>query len=290
MPACACLQIGSKPIDGGHYIFDRSEADAFLAEEPDAAPFIHPYVGSREFLNGEERFILALNGVSPATLKALPLVRQRIAAVRTSREESGSTPTREMAKAPTRFHVTVIPTTPFLVIPEVSSERREYIPIAWLGPPVIPSNKVRVLLHASLWHFGLLTSAMHMAWMRQTSGRLKSDYQYGIGMKYNTFPLPHSNTAQQSAIDAHAQAVLDVRSAHVGSTLADLYDPDSMPSDLRTAHATLDRAVDRLYRASGFTSDRERVEFLFGLYEAAMLPLNLGTSSVSPKRVSKAKK
>jgi hypothetical protein len=241
-------------------------------------------VGSKEFLNGGERFILELSAASPSVLKSLPLVRSRIAAVRKAREASKSAPTRELAKTPTRFHVTVLPSSPFLVVPEVSSERREYIPIAWLQPPTIPSNKVRVLLNASLWHFALLTSAMHMAWMRQTSGRLKSDYQYGIGMTYNTFPLPSASNTQRLAVEACAQAVLDARLAHADSTLADLYDPDSMPTDLRKAHSALDRAVDRLYRASGFKSDRERGEFLFGLYEVAQSPLAPSASKTPRKR------
>lgn len=177
----------------------------------------------------------------------------------------------QLAEAPTRFHVTVVPETPFLVLPEVSSERREYIPIGWLEPPTIPSNKVRILTDAKLQDFALLTSAMHIAWVRFFSGRLKSDFQYGIGVVYNTFPLPPARDLTKLA--PLAQAVLDARAAHAPATLATLYDPDLMPPDLRRAHAGLDRAVDRLYRPSGFASDRERVEHLFALYEAMVAPL-----------------
>jgi len=157
-------------------------------------------------------------------------------------------------------------------VPEVSSERREYVPIGWLEPPTIPSNLVRVIENATLSDFALLTSAMHMAWLRHIGGRLKSDYRYSIGLVYNTFPLPSEGT-KLSKLEPLAQAVLDARTAHPGATLADLYDPDLMPPNLRKAHTTLDRAVDRLYRPGGFASERERVEHLFGLYEKMTAPL-----------------
>ena len=184
------LIIGSKPIDGGHYIFSDQERAAFLEAEPDAESLLRPFIGAREYLQGGKRWILALHDVPPNVLTGLPRVRERIAAVRTYREASKSMPTRELAKTPTLYHVNVIPDSPFLVIPEVSSERREYAPIGWLEPPTIPSNLVRILKDASLTDFSLLTSAMHMAWLRHIGGRLKSDYRYSIGLVYNTFPMP----------------------------------------------------------------------------------------------------
>ena len=186
------LIIGSKPIDGGHYIFNTEERAAFLREEPDAEPYLRPFVGSREFLQGGERWILRLANVAPQVLRTLPNVRGRIAAVRAYRLASKSKPTQALAETPTLYHVNVVPTAPFLVIPEVSSQRRDYIPIGWLEPPVIPSNKIRILPNATLWQFGLLTSTMHMAWVRNIGGRLKSDFSYGIGIIYNTFPMPLS--------------------------------------------------------------------------------------------------
>ena len=186
------LIIGSKPIDGGHYIFNFDERAAFLCEEPGAEPYLRPYVGSREFLQGGMRWILHLADVPPHILKTLPRVRERIAAVRAYRLASKSKPTQALAMTPKLYHVNIIPNTPFLAVPEVSSERRDYIPIAWLEPLVIPSNKIRVLLNASLWQFGLLTSRLHMAWVRNIGGRLKSDFSYGIGIVYNTFPMPPS--------------------------------------------------------------------------------------------------
>ena len=182
------LIIGSKPIDNGLYIFDAEERLAFLDAESDAAPLLHPFIGAREYLQGGERWILALHGLSPSTLACLPLVRKRIAAVRTYRRASKSKPTQQLAETPTLYHVNVLPTASFLVLPKVSSERREYVPIGWLEPPTIPSDLVFVLENATLADFALLTSAMHMAWLRHIGGRLKSDYRYSIGVVYNTFP------------------------------------------------------------------------------------------------------
>ena len=274
------LVIGSKPIDGGHYIFNADERAAFLREEPDAEPFLRPFVGSREFLQGGERWILHLADVPPQVLKTLPKVRERIAAVRTSRLASKSKPTQALAETPTLYHVNVIPTAPFLVVPKVSSERREYVPIGWLEPPTIPSDLVFVLNDATKPLFALLASAMHVSWLRYIGGRLKSDFRYSIGLVYNTFPLPVPPDRLQR-LAPHADAVLAARANHPDATLADLYDPDLMPADLRKAHQALDRAVDRLYRRNGFTSDRERVEHLFGLYEKMLVPL---TAKGRPKR------
>jgi hypothetical protein len=271
------LVIGSKPIDEGHYIFSREERIGFLHGEPGARKFMHPFVGADEFLYGLERWILHLDGASPADIRAMPAVKERIAAVRAFRLKSKSEGTRKLGETPTRFHVTVVPRAPFLVIPEVSSERRTYVPIGWLRPPAIPSNLVRVLLDADLWHFGILTSAMHMAWLRQIGGRLESRYRYSVGIVYNTFPWPDATERQQARIRTLAQAVLDAREQFPGSTLADLYDVDAMPPRLRNAHHALDDAVDKLYRSAAFTGDRDRAEHLFGLYEKLVAPLMAGS-------------
>lgn len=195
------LVIGSKPIDDGNYIFSREERAAFLRKEPGAEKYLHPYVGSVEFINGDQRWILYVANIPPNELRAMPAVKERVSAVRAFRLRSKSEGTRELAETPTRYHVTVVPKQAFLVIPESSSEKREYVPIDWLKPPTIPSNLVRVLLDADLWHFGILTSAMHMAWLRQIGGRLKSDYRYSVGIVYNTFPWPITASQQQTSQD-----------------------------------------------------------------------------------------
>lgn len=291
--------IGSKPIDGGYLIFDAKERADLLASEPEAAPLLRPYIGAQEFINGGMRWIAALQAVPPDTLRKLPKLMERVALVRQFREgkvppkgkgdDKKSEPgmsSKALAATPTAFHVTVIPDSPFLAIPEVSSERRDYVPLGWLEPPTIASNLVRVMMGADLFDFGVLNSRMNMAWLGHIGGRLKSDYRYSIGLVYNTFPWPDASPAQREKVEALAQAVLDARAAYPTSSLADLYDPNTMPADLRRAHAALDTAVDRLYRPAPFSSDRDRVEHLFGRYEALVNPLErLGAAK--NKRVAK---
>ena len=281
------LIIGSKPIDGGHYIFTEDERDSFLNEEPGAGKFMRPFIGSREFINGGTRYILRLAEASPDEIRLLPKVQERIVAVRDYRQTSRSLPTQKLADTPTLYHVNVVPDEAYLVIPEVSSERRTYIPIAWLEPPTIPSNKVRILGNATLTQFGLLSSRIHIAWARYIGGRLKSDFQYGIGVVYNTFPMPPVSGDALEKLEPLTQAVLDARAVHTDSSLADLYDPDLMPPNLRKAHQALDQAVDRLYRRSGFDSDRERVEHLLALYEKSVAPLMAGQKKKRRRRASK---
>ena len=267
------LKIGSKPIDGGHYIFKTAEQrNAFLTAEPAAEPFLHPYIGSWELINGLDRWILALHDVPPDQLARLPRVREQIAKVRKVREASKSAPTQKLAETPTLYHVNVIPTGPFLAIPKVSSERREYIPIALLEPPTIPSDLLFVLTDATLADFALLTSKMHMTWTRLVGGRLESRYRYSIGVVYNTFPVPpeYHTPETQSMLESLAQAVLDIRGRYPQSTLAHLYDPDLTPPDLRKAHQQLDRAVDRLYHPRGYKTEPHRLRHLLDLYEETL--------------------
>ena len=260
------LIIGSQPIDNGNYILKVDEQEELLRKCPDAAPYIRPYMGSREFISGNKRHILWLGDTPPTTLRH-PALSRRIEAVRVFRNASQRTSTRELASTPTRYCVNVIPSSPFLAIPETSSERREYVPIGWLEPPTIPSNALRVLENATKPLFALLTSAMHMAWLRHIGGRLESRYRYSIGLVYNTFPLPANLKEKLGGLEPFADAVLAARAEHPDASLADLYDPDSMPPNLRRAHRKLDRAVDRLYRRKAFNSERERVEYLFAEYE-----------------------
>jgi len=188
------------------------------------------------------------------------------------------------ADTPTLYHVNVIPRQPFLVVPEVSSEEREYVPIGYLQPPVIPSNLVRVIDNASPSLFGLITSRMHMAWLRYIGGRLESRYRYSIGLIYNPFPWPNHTPEGETQIARLAQAVLDARAHYPDSTLADLYDPAAMPADLRKAHQTLDGCVDKLYRKEPFASDRERVEFLLARYEKERAPLVVAARPAKKRR------
>jgi hypothetical protein len=269
------LLTGSKPLDGGHLVLDAAERAALLAVEPGAEAVLRRYQGAHEFINGYHRWVIAAFDAAPAQLRALPHVRERLRRVRDWRLASESRTTLAIANEPARWHVTVLPQAPYLVIPNTSSERRDYIPIGWIEADVVPNQKLRVLLDATPWQFGVLTSRMHMAWMRQVTGRMKSDYMYSVGVVYNNFPWPDASAEQAATVERLAKAVLDARALprNAASSLADLYDPDTMPAELRRAHRELDQAVDRLYRLRAFGSDRERVEHLFGLYQQIAAPL-----------------
>jgi hypothetical protein len=279
------IGIGNKPIDDGNYLFTTEERDEFLKRESKAAKYFRRWLGADEFLNGYERWCLWLGNCPPAELRAMPEVLKRVEAVKQYRLASKSAPTRKLAETPTRFHVEFMPTKPYMVIPEVSSERRRYIPLGFLNPDTLASNKLRLLPQASLYHFGVLSSEMHMAWTRYTCGRLESRYQYSIHIVYNNFPWPDALTRPAAtlsqkerelmeAIEAAAQTVLDARAQFPDATLADLYDPLTMPPALLKAHQKLDAAVDAAYGKKGFKNDAERVAFLFERYQAltSLLP------------------
>ena len=289
----AKLKTGVQMIDDGILTFNEEEKDRFLATEPGAARYFRRYVGGDEYINGFHRWILYLRDAGPADLGSLPAVRARVAEVRRYRAASRRASTRRMADYPTLVGVDERLDRNYLVIPNTSSERREYIPIGWLGPDVIANQKLRILPNAALAEFALLTSAMHMAWTRAVTGRMKSDYMYSVGVVYNTFPTPPGWTDEndenpgRAALEPLAQAVLDARAAHPDSTLADLYDPDLTPPALRRAHQKLDRAVDRLYRRKRFANERERVEHLFALYERQRAPL-AAEAAGRPKRRRRA--
>lgn len=269
-PLCSVpsIGIGNKPIDGGHYLFTTEERDAFLQLEPKAEPYFRRWIGADEFLNGYERWCLWLGDCSPAELKAMPEALKRVQAVRDQRLASKSAPTQKLAATPTRFHVENFPTGSYLVIPEVSSERRLYLPIGFEKPPTLCSNLVKILPEATLYHFGILSSLMHNAWMRTVCGRLKSDYRYSVGIVYNNFPWPMNPSVQsRKAVEEASQSVLEVRSTFADSTLAQLYDPLTMPPALSKAHRALDIAVDRAYGNVKFESEGARMTYLFELYQ-----------------------
>jgi hypothetical protein len=203
-------------------------------------------------------------------------VLERIERVREFRKRSSAEPTRKAAKTPTLFFYISQPTSDYILIPEVSSERRKYIPIGFVSKDIISANTNFLVPEPSCYLFGILTSAMHMAWMRQVGGRLESRYRYSGSMVYNNFPWPDAaSEKQRAAVEAAAQGVLDARTASPNATLADLYDPLAMPPALVKAHAKLDRAVDLCYRPQPFQNDRQRVEYLFALYEKLTAPLIL---------------
>ncbi len=267
------IGIGNKPIDGGNYLFMPQERDAFLIIEPTAAPYFRRWLGADEFLNGYERWCLWLGDCPPNILRQMPEAMKRVEAVRNLRLASKSVPTRKIAGTPTHFHVENIPHTNFLVIPKVSSERRHYVPLGFMQPDTLCSDLLLIVRDATLYHFGVLSSAMHMAWMRATCGRLKSDFRYSNTLVYNNYPWPQPTSAQAQAIEAAAQGVLNARTQFPGSTLADLYDPLTMPPILLKAHQALDKAVDVAYRKQPFDTERHRVEYLFALYQQLTAPL-----------------
>ena len=275
-PICAVpkIGIGNKPIDGGHYLFKPEERDEFLKREPAAAPYFRRWLGADEFLNGYDRWYLWLGDCPPDVLKQMPEAMKRVEAVRRYRLNSKSAPTRKLAAAPTRFHVQNMPDSDYLLIPSVSSERRTYIPMGFMSPSVITSNLCLMIPAATLYHFGVLSSAMHMAWTRTVCGRLESRYRYSAGIVYNNFPWPQTQTdKQKQAIENAAQAVLDARAKFPNASLADLYDPLTMPAGLTKAHQKLDAAVDAAYAKRKFTGDSDRVAFLFELYRQITSPL-----------------
>ena len=266
-------QVGTKPVDGGHYILDAAAREALLASEPQAEPYIRPYIGSREFIHNESRWILHAPSIPPDQIRRMPAVQERVRAVGAYRSGQAGALGRSLADDPRRFHVDVAPAGEYLVIPETSSEARSYVPIGWVSHPTVPSNALVVVEDAPLWLFALLTSRMHMAWLAHIGGRLTSRFRYSTGMVYNTFPLPDRPRDRLERLAPHADAVLSARARFPDESLANLYDPDLMPADLREAHRQLDRAVDRLYRRRRFASDRERAEHLLGMYEAMIAPL-----------------
>jgi len=277
---------GSKPVDGSKpekggkasgskgLVLSSAEYKAVLAKEPELKRLIRPFIGADEFLYGTERWCFWLIGVSPKVLSESSELRARLQHVKDFRIKSKKKPTQEAAAVPSLFAEIRQPDETYLAIPEVSSENRNYIPMAFLPPTVICSNKMQMFPGATKFHFGVLTSRMHMAWMGQVCGRLESRFDYSSSLVYNNFPWPSGlRDTQIARIEALAQAVLDTRILFPDSSLASLYDPLLMPAALLKAHQTLDRAVDRAYRPDPFQDDQARVEHLFSLYERLTAPL-----------------
>ena len=262
------IGIGNKPIDGGFYLFSEQEMKEFIEKEPTAEEYFHPWYGAREFINNCPRYCLYLADCPPSQLRKMPEALKRIEAVREYRMKSPSPGTRKIAETPTRFHVTNIPKGAYIVIPQVSSERRRYIPMGYMDDGVLCSDKVRIMTGGTLYHFGILESNVHMSWMRAICCRLKSDYSYTVNDVYNNFPWAEPTEAQQQKIMQTAQAILDARALYPDSSLADLYDELTMPPELRKAHQQNDKAVMQAY---GFsikdTTESSCVAELMKLYQ-----------------------
>ena len=261
------IGIGNKPIDDSNYLFKPAEKDEFIKKEPQSAAYFRPWYGSDEFINNRPRYCLWLGDCSPAQLRQMPECLERVENVRNFRLASKSEGTRKLADKPTRFHVENMPESEYIIIPRVSSERRRYIPMGYLSPICLTSDSAHIIPNATLYHFGILTSNVHMAWMRVVCGRLKSDYRYSKDIVYNNFPWPTVNPEQEAEISRTAQAILDARNLYPDCSLADLYDEVTMPVELRRAHQANDKAVMRAYGLPLTTTESEAVAHLFKLYE-----------------------
>ena len=239
------------PIDNGNFIFSSEQKDKLIAESPNLAKYMHLYIGARDFINGgEPRYCIWLDGVSPNEYRHNAEVMRRIHAVQEFRQNSTAKPTQKAAERPSVFYYISYHHQPTLVIPEASSWRRRYVPIGFISAEIIPSNLLVTVSGATLYDFGVITSNVHMAWMRTVAGRLKSDYRYSGNTVYNTFPWPTPTDAQRTKIEQTAQAILDARTLYPDASLADLYDEATMPPELRKAHQQNDKAVMDAY---GFT-------------------------------------
>lgn len=258
---------GCYPTDNGNYIFDKNEKNDFIKKEPLSEKYFRRWIGSDDLLNNGERWILFLKDAAPSELKRMPLVVERINNVKEFRSKSTKEATRRKSLTPILLDEERIPTSNFLVMPVVSSENRRYIPIAYKNPPDICYASAFFVEDTTLYHFGVLTSNVHMAWMRSVCGRLKSDYRYSNTIVYNNFPWPNPTEEQKQKIEQTAQAILDARALYPDSSLADLYDETLMPPELRKAHQANDKAVLAAYGFPVKIAESECVAELFKMYE-----------------------
>jgi hypothetical protein len=265
---------GSQPTDDGNFLLDDNEKNEFLLEEPQAKKFIKPFVSAREFLHNEKRWCFWLVDARPEEIKQCTALLKRIEAVRIFRKQSRKVATVKWADKPTLFTEIRQPKTNYILLPRHSSENRKYIPIGYFSKDFIVADSCNSIPNATKYHFGVLTSEMHMAWVKQVCGRIKSDFRYSNDIVYNNFPWPEKPTdKQRKLVEEKAQKVLEVRKEFPNSSLADLYDPLTMPPTLVKAHQELDKVVDLCYRPQPFPNETKRIEFLFELYEKYTKPL-----------------
>jgi hypothetical protein len=262
------INYGSMANDGGHLLLDDNDKNQILSKEPEASRVIRPFLGSQEFINKINRWCIWLKDVAPNEYSQFKTVLQRVQEVKDYRLRSTRPATQKLAKFPMLFGEIRQPDTNYLLVPGVSSENRSYIPIGFLPKDVIASDLARTIPNATPYLFGVLTSLMHMTWVKYVCGRLKSDFRYSNSLVYNNFPWPENpNEKQVQAVEAAAQGVLDARAQFANASLADLYDPNTMPPVLVKAHQALDKAVDLCYRPQPFINETKRIEFLFELYD-----------------------
>jgi hypothetical protein len=267
---------GNMPNDGGGLLLSKNEYSEFVRAEPLAQPFIRRFMGAYEFINGIDRYCIWLKDIQPDEWRRIGMITDRVQAVKKHRLNSNRETTNRLAETPYLFGEIRQPLSDYILVPSVSSESRKYVPIGYMSANVIASNLCLVIPYATLFHFGVLTSLMHNAWMRQVCGRLESRYRYSNNLVYNNFPWPETPTdKQKEKIEQTARGILDARAKFPGATLADLYDPLTMPKELLDAHRANDEAVDAAYGKRSFKSELERLEFLFDLYRKYTEPLQL---------------
>lgn len=261
------MVMGNMARDEGHLILSPEEKERLISDYPESAPLIRRLVGAQEFIKGLDRWCLWIEDEQLNLAKNIPPIRERIQAVYNFRMQSPAKTTRAYAAIPHKLAQRAHKDSDSIIVPSTTSERREYIPMGFVGRSVIATNAMHVVYDAKPYIFGLLSSRIHIAWVRAVAGRLKTDYRYSAEICYNTFPIPDLTEEQKQTITMHVGNILEEREKHPEKTMAQLYDPDKMPAGLREAHHNLDLAVDRLYRSKPFTSDEERLEHLFKLYE-----------------------
>lgn len=268
------MHIGNKPIDDGNYLFNREEMIKFVKKEPNSKKYFYKWTGSKLFINNQTDYVLLVSKIPPNELRDMPLVKERVKNVKKFREKSDSKPTVEIAKYPTKFHIEILPKNNYLLIPRVSTSTRKYIPIGFMSKRVIAGDSCLIIENAKLYHFGILTSIMHMTWTKYVCGRLGNGYRYSKDIVYNNFPFPQNpNKNIINKIESKAQKILDIRNKYKDSSLAHLYDPLTMPSDLLKAHSELDKTVDLAYGKTNLKNETKRMEFIFELYESYINPL-----------------
>jgi len=284
------MVFGSMPNDGGHLIIEETEYKKFLRQEPLAKKYIRRFFGADEFINDLPRYCLWLVDATPEELQSMPQVKQRIEQVRKIRSNSKRAGTQKLAKTPMLFGEIRQPSAKYILIPGISSERREYIPIGFVLPKIIASNATLIIPHATLYHFGILTSNVHMAWTRAVCGRLEMRYRYSNKIVYNNFPWVDATDEQKKNIETLARSVLDARAKFPDSSLADLYDPLTMPPELLKAHQTLDRAVMKLYKFKQDMSEPAIVAALMEMYQKlTVLPTMIPEEEMKKKRTRQHK-